>query len=192
MRLLRAVFLTTLGLVAGCIGPSAPAATSENFLNATMNGQPFRASFVQAMINRDPQTGRSVFGLEAYDKCANSGTLTAMNLTAVRPDGAPFGVGEYSMARSFQVPSGPASITFLEMRAAIWEWDRGANYYYWDAPRAGDGSGSGTVTVTAVSSTHVEATFSFEAPPRSGNSIGGTRSVTNGSFRAVLRDGAVC
>jgi hypothetical protein len=178
------------GITSGCGSDVSPSAVSaDHSLTATIDGQPFRAAELVAFIVNTG--GREVLSLTGIESCTNGWSLT---LTAQRiPVGQPFGVGAYSPSVSQEVAIGTGvRETHRELSASVSVVSSGS-YSYWDAPGVFGTGGSGTLQITNLTSTHVEGTFSFQGIARSGNTqSGSTKSVTNGAFRALLRDTRIC
>jgi hypothetical protein len=177
-----AAALASLAFVVACAGsPTGPSATDDNWLTATIDGQPFRASIVAAFIASSD--GRQILNLTGLEGCDTGWTV---HILAERLNAQPFTTGEYSTGRSIQVGTPAAFAVYRELIASVFQVREDV---YWDAPDF-RGGGSGTLNVSSLTGTHVEGTFSFQAPPRQGN--GDTKSVTNGAFRARLQDRRIC
>jgi hypothetical protein len=186
----RSILVLIAGIASGCGNDVSPSAVNaDHFLTATIDGQPFRATELVAFVVNSG--GRETLSLTGIESCTNGWSL---NLIAQRiPVGQPFGVGGYSASVSQEVTISPGvRETHRELSAGVSVVSSGS-YSYWDVPGLFGTGGSGTLQVTNVTSTHVEGTFSFQGVARGGNTqTGSTKSVTNGSFRAVLRDTRAC
>ena len=175
-------------LISGCGGgddgsPTAPGGPgSDTFATATVDGQPFTASILVALLGVND--GRAYLSLVALNGCGANNTQIALN--PYKLDSATLTEGTYSTSKSIQIPLGPGvSRTQRELTATIIQ-----NNQNWIAPSTA-GGGSGTLTITSLSSSYVEGAFSFVAVPDFGNTTGINRSAT-GSFRAKIEDKRIC
>jgi hypothetical protein len=180
-----------VGIASGCGGSDASpsAVNADHWLTATVDGQPFRATEVVAFVVNSG--GRETLSLTGVESCTNGWSLSFYAQRV--PVGQPFGLGTYSVSVSQEVAIGTGvRETHRELSASVSVVSSGS-YSYWDAPGVFGTGGSGTLQITNLTSMHVEGTFSFQGMARSGNTqSGSTKSVTNGAFRALLRDTRIC
>ena len=100
-----------------------------------------------------------VVGSQTSGNLTTSLTLTMYNVT---------GPGTYALGVSSELYGG---------RGSVGEGNGSGNANVWSTGSSGT---AGTMTITRLSGGRIEATFSYSAEPGQGNTVGGTRTVTNG------------
>jgi hypothetical protein len=183
MKRLALVALTVAVSLACSSSPTGPSSGSDEFVNGTIDGQPFRATVISAMVGRFD--GRETLSVVALEGCAASSWGIQLALERV-PARQPLVPATYSSLVSRAVGIGPGvSTTERELTASVYRSDN-----YWDAPGFPTG-GPGTVTLTSITASHAEGSFSLQPMARANNSLGGTRNV-EGTFRVRISDRRIC
>ena len=164
--------LVAAALAAACSSnPSGPTDGGVDHLTATIDGQPFTATIMAAMISSP--TGSPNWNIVGLNGCPGDTSVQVM----LQPASA---VGTFAFA------AGQAGVDAVT--GNINRMSGGQSQGAWDnvfgTPR------SGTITITSLSTTRVAGTFDF--PVLRGGSAPTTRSFTNGSFDIQIANRKIC
>lgn len=153
---------TTVAVAVACGGggPTGDGNPITAPLKATIDGQPWVASFATAAAGAD-----GVFTIVGSSQTASVTGLSLVLYYIGAPGTYPLGVGSSVRGGTGLLSGGSSS------------WATGLT------------GAAGTVTITNVSATRIKGTFNFSALPQSGPGAAATRAVTQGEFDVPVTSG---
>lgn len=164
----RAAFVLLAFAVINCGGSGNPTGNNGGGggagLTAKINGQTWTASALSIAAQAIPGLPGALLILGSQ---TSGGTTTSLNITL----GCVTGPGTYALGVGPGVYGGIASVGIGS--------GGGGNADVWLTPLNGV---AGSVTITTLSGGKIVGTFQFAGDPDPSNVVGGTKTVTNGSF----------